>query len=95
MLLCSLKLTGYLTLQDMLLDKTPYEAKSPQDRALAKDIIVDATKFGQSFEQLLGKLAAHDTPEASNAMTAALEKMDILNNSLNLHKEVGHHLLLN
>lgn len=73
----------------MLLDKTPYEAKTPQDRALAKDIIMDATKFGQSFEKLLEKLAAFDTPEAGNAMNAALEKIDILNNSLNLHKEAS------
>ena len=72
----------------MLLDKTSYEDKSPQDRSLAKDVIMDATKFGQSFEQLLGRLSAYDTVESNNAMTAAIEKMDILNNSLNLHKEV-------
>ena len=75
-------------MQDMLLDKTSYEDKSPQDRALAKDVILDATKFGQSFEQLLGRLSAFDTPESNNALTAGIEKMDILNNSLNLHKEV-------
>lgn len=72
----------------MLLDKTSYEDKSPQDRALAKDVILDATKFGQSFEQLLGRLSAFDTPESNRAMTTAIEKMDVLNNSLNLHKEV-------
>ena len=82
-----------LSLQDMLLDKTSYEDKSPQDRALAKDVILDATKFGQSFEQILGRLSAFDTPESNTALTAGIEKMDILNNSLNLHKEV-HMLML-
>lgn len=77
----------------MLLDKTSYEDKSPQDRALAKDVILDATKFGQSFEQILGRLSAFDTPESNTALTAGIEKMDILNNSLNLHKEV-HMLML-
>jgi len=72
----------------MLLDKSSYESKSPQDRALAKDVIMDATKFGQQFEQQLGRLSAYDSPEAVGAMTDALEKMDVLNNSLNLHKEV-------
>lgn len=80
-------------LQDMLLDKTSYEDKSPQDRALAKDVILDATKFGQSFEQILGRLSAFDTAESNTALTAGIEKMDILNNSLNLHKEV-HMLML-
>ena len=30
-------------------------------------------------------------PDAVAAMTQALEKMDVLNNSLNLHKEVSCH----
>ena len=77
-----------MALQDMLLDPTTFEAKTPQERALAKDIILEATQFRQSFEALLAQLSAYDSSEANMLMNAALEKMDILNNSLTLHKEV-------
>ena len=76
-----------MALQDMLLDPTTFEAKTPQERALAKDIILEATQFRQSFEALLAQLSAYDSSEANMLMNAALEKMDILNNSLTLHKE--------
>lgn len=72
----------------MLLDTSSFESRSPEQRSLAKDVILEATQFRQSFEQLLGQLSAYDSSEANTLMTAALEKMDILNNSLNLHKEV-------
>ena len=74
----------------MLLDTSSFESRSPEQRVLAKDVILEATQFRQSFEQLLGQLSTHDSAEANNLMTSALEKMDILNNSLNLHKEVIH-----
>lgn len=72
----------------MLVDKTPFQAKSPQDQHLAKEILTDAQKMGQLFERLLGQLSSDERPEAQTLMQQALEKMDILNNSLALHREV-------
>lgn len=75
--------------QELLLDKTEFSKKSPQDQVLAKDVLVDAQKFGQEYERLLGLLSAVDTSEAQALMKQSLEKMDILNNSLSLHREVS------
>ena len=72
-----------------MLDKTEFSKKSPQDQVLAKDVLVDAQKFGQEYERLLGLLSAVETSEAQALMKQSLEKMDILNNSLSLHREVS------
>lgn len=71
----------------MLLDTSSFESRTPEQRALAKDVILEATQFRQSFEQLLAHLSAYDTDESNKLMTTALEKMDTLNTSLHLHKE--------
>ena len=75
-------------MQDLLLDTTSFEAKTSQERALAKDVILEATQFRQNFEALLNQLSTYDNPEANTLMVSALESMDVLNNSLTLHKEV-------
>ena len=71
------------------MDKTPFQSKSPGDQALAKEILLDAQKMGQTFERLLGQLSSDERPEAQALMQQALEKMDVLNNSLELHKEAS------
>ena len=82
-------------MQELLLDKTAFSSKTPQDQQLAQDVLMEANKFTQSFERLLGSLSSNDSPEAQKLMAESLEKMDVLNNSLALHKEVSSLCLTN
>ena len=78
-----------LVSQDMLLDTTPLASRSSEQRQLAEEVIMEAKKFRTGFEQLLAQLGQYDTPQANELLTTGLEKLDVLNNSLNVHKEVA------